>query len=49
MGLNIANITMEINKTSLEGAYLIKPKVFQDERGFFMETYSEKKIERSWD
>lgn len=35
---------MEIEKTSLEGAYLIKPNVFQDERGFFMETYSKKKL-----
>jgi dTDP-4-dehydrorhamnose 3,5-epimerase len=35
---------MEIEKTSLEGAYLIKPRVFDDERGFFTETYSEKKF-----
>lgn len=28
--------------TTLKGAYLIKPQVFQDERGFFMETYSAK-------
>lgn len=33
---------MEFIKTSLKGAYLIKPKVFQDERGFFLESYSEK-------
>jgi dTDP-4-dehydrorhamnose 3,5-epimerase len=33
---------MESIKTSLKGAYLIKPKVFQDERGFFLESYSEK-------
>jgi dTDP-4-dehydrorhamnose 3,5-epimerase len=35
---------MEIEKTSLEGALLIKPKVFKDERGFFMESYSKKKL-----
>ncbi|PIP27051.1 MAG: dTDP-4-dehydrorhamnose 3,5-epimerase [Candidatus Moranbacteria bacterium CG23_combo_of_CG06-09_8_20_14_all_39_10] len=35
---------MEIVKTTLKDAYLIKPQVFQDERGFFMETYSEKKF-----
>jgi dTDP-4-dehydrorhamnose 3,5-epimerase len=35
---------MEIEKTSLEGAYLIKLRVFDDERGFFAETYSEKKF-----
>src|SRR6185369_14186408 len=33
-----------IEKTSLEGAYLIKPKVFDDERGFFMESYSKKRL-----
>lgn len=35
---------MEFQKTSLEGAFLIKPKVFQDERGFFLESYSKKKF-----
>ena len=33
---------MEFIETSLEGAYLIKPEVFQDERGFFLESYSKK-------
>jgi dTDP-4-dehydrorhamnose 3,5-epimerase len=33
---------MEFIKTSLEGAYIIKPKVFRDERGFFLESWSEK-------
>lgn len=33
---------MEFIKISLKGAYIIKPKVFQDERGFFLESYSEK-------
>ncbi|HBP01515.1 MAG: dTDP-4-dehydrorhamnose 3,5-epimerase [Candidatus Moranbacteria bacterium GW2011_GWE1_49_15] len=36
---------MEIEKTTLEGAYLLKPQVFEDERGFFMETYSKKILE----
>lgn len=36
---------MEIKKTTLDGVYLIKPKVFQDERGFFTESYSKKKLE----
>ncbi|HBI34000.1 MAG TPA: dTDP-4-dehydrorhamnose 3,5-epimerase [Candidatus Moranbacteria bacterium] len=35
---------MEIEKTKFEGAYLIKPKVFDDERGFFMESYSKKRL-----
>jgi len=38
---------MEIKETSLGGAYLITPKVFQDERGFFMETYSKKNFEEA--
>lgn len=27
------------NKTDIEGVYIIEPKVFGDERGYFMETY----------
>lgn len=38
---------MQIEKTNLEGVYLIKPDVFQDERGFFIETYSEKKFKQA--
>jgi len=33
---------MEFVETSLKGAYLIKPKVFRDERGFFLEFLNEK-------
>ena len=29
------------NKTEIEGVYIITPKVFGDNRGYFMETYSE--------
>ena len=29
------------NKTEIEGVYIIEPKVFGDERGYFMETYRE--------
>ena len=32
---------MEIVKTSIEGLLVIKPKVFEDDRGYFMETYKE--------
>jgi dTDP-4-dehydrorhamnose 3,5-epimerase len=32
---------MEIVKTSIEGLVIIQPKVFQDERGYFMESYKE--------
>lgn len=29
------------NKTDIDGVYIIEPTVFGDERGYFMETYSE--------
>jgi dTDP-4-dehydrorhamnose 3,5-epimerase len=33
---------MEFVETSLKGVYLFKPKVFRDERGFFLESYNKK-------
>jgi dTDP-4-dehydrorhamnose 3,5-epimerase len=38
---------MEFTKTSLKDAYLIKPEVFRDVRGFFLETYSKKLFEEN--
>ncbi|EKD58757.1 MAG: RmlC [uncultured bacterium] len=35
---------MEIKETKFKDAFLITPDVFQDERGFFMEPYSQKKL-----
>lgn len=32
---------MEIIKTSIDGLLLIKPRIFQDERGYFMESFKE--------
>lgn len=34
---------MEVKKTAIEGALIIEPKVFGDERGFFLETFSAKR------
>ena len=31
---------MDFNKTELDGVVIVTPKVFGDERGFFMETYN---------
>ncbi|MDD5083557.1 MAG: dTDP-4-dehydrorhamnose 3,5-epimerase [Candidatus Moranbacteria bacterium] len=31
---------MEVSKTDLEGVLIIEPRVFADDRGFFMETYN---------
>jgi len=35
---------MEKIETSLQGVYIIQPQVFGDHRGWFMETWSEKKL-----
>ena len=34
---------MKVEKTRLEGVLLIEPKVFQDARGFFLESYTKQK------
>ena len=31
-------------KTSIEGVYLIEPRVFEDDRGYFMETYHKREF-----
>ena len=38
---------MNIIKTALEGVLIIEPGVFKDERGFFMETYQQKRYQAS--
>ena len=35
---------MQISETSLPGVLLIQPRVFEDPRGFFMETYRQKML-----
>src|SRR5690606_16632390 len=32
--------------TKLEGCFIIEPKVFKDERGYFMESYNEVRFEQ---
>ena len=34
---------MKVNKSIIQGSYLIEPEVFGDDRGFFLETYNLKK------
>ena len=34
---------LKILKTSLPGVLIIQPDIFEDPRGFFMETYHQKK------
>lgn len=37
---------MEVIKTEIEGVYLIKPHVFEDARGYFFESFSERDFQR---
>ncbi len=39
---------MEIIKTSIEGLVVIQPRVFEDERGYFMESYKESFIKENF-
>lgn len=35
---------MKVTETKLKGVYVIEPKVFADERGFFYESYTQQKL-----
>ena len=37
---------MNIIETKIEGVYLIKPIIFKDERGYFFESFNQKKINK---
>ncbi len=37
---------MELIRTEIEGVFILKPKVFEDARGFFMESYSKAEFDR---
>jgi dTDP-4-dehydrorhamnose 3,5-epimerase len=39
---------MEIVKTSIKGLVVIKPKIFEDERGYFMESYKDSFINENF-
>ncbi len=38
---------MEFIKTAIEGVIIVKPQIFEDERGYFFESYSEQKFEEA--
>ncbi|GGE05038.1 hypothetical protein GCM10010831_03350 [Psychroflexus salis] len=47
-GLNMIIISkMEIVKTELKGCYIIKPKIFSDERGYFYESFNQSDFNRA--
>jgi dTDP-4-dehydrorhamnose 3,5-epimerase len=35
---------MNVIKTNLPGLFIIEPKVFEDDRGYFFESYQEEKL-----
>lgn len=37
---------MDISKTKLDGVFIIKPPVYEDDRGFFMESYNAREFEK---
>ena len=39
---------MEIIKTFIEGIVIIQPKVFKDQRGYFMESYKESFVKENF-
>lgn len=38
---------MQIEKTFIKGLYVLKPTVFKDDRGYFLESYNKNKIKNS--
>jgi dTDP-4-dehydrorhamnose 3,5-epimerase len=36
---------MEVHKTEIDGCFIIEPKVFEDKRGYFFESYNQEKFE----
>lgn len=36
---------MEVIKTEIEGVVIIKPRIFEDERGYFFESFSQKEFD----
>ena len=38
---------MEIRETGIEGLLVIKPKIFEDERGYFFESFNESDLDNS--
>ena len=38
---------MEYRKTEIEGVYIIEPRVFGDERGYFFEAWKQQEFEEN--
>lgn len=37
---------MEIQQTSIDGCFVLKPRIFRDKRGYFFESYNKKQFEK---
>lgn len=38
-------IVMEVKKTSIDGVFIIEPRIFEDSRGYFFESFSQREFE----
>lgn len=38
---------IKVSKCNIEGLYVIEPRVHEDERGYFMETYNQRDMEEA--
>ena len=38
---------MKIINTAIEGVYIIEPQVFEDNRGYFFESYNKQKMDEA--
>ena len=38
---------MEVTKTKIDGVFVIEPKIFKDQRGYFYESYNRKTWEEA--
>lgn len=45
MILHERNLKMNLIKTKIQGVFIVEPKVFGDNRGWFMETWTKNKLE----
>lgn len=45
MRLAVNIIVMEVKKTSIDGVLIIEPRIFEDSRGYFFESFSQREFE----
>ncbi len=40
---------MKVSKTAIDGVFVVEPRVFEDERGYFFESWNKAAFERTGD